>query len=138
MVSRLSTYLEVPMKRKIYGLLAVAVVVAMGLSAITCKKSSNPAAPAGPAADVVIQINGISGSTSFSPNPATVKVGQTVAWHNKDGTTHSATPDAAGFASTDVGSGGTSGAQTITAAAADYGYHCRFHGTMVGTLHVVP
>jgi len=126
------------MKRTAYGLLVVAILAAISLTAVTCKKSSNPVTPPTPIADVVIQINGINGSSSFSPNPATVKVGQTVAWRNVDGTTHSATPDAGGFTSVDAGPGGNSAAQTITAAAADYGYHCRFHGTMVGTLHIVP
>ncbi len=127
------------MKRTIYGVVAAAVLLAAGLTAITCKKSSNPTAPPGPAANVVIQITGINGSSSFSPNPATVKVGQTVAWHNQDATNmHSATPNTGGFTSMDVGAGATSAAQTITAAAADYGYHCRFHLSMVGPLHVIP
>ena len=126
------------MKRTIYGVLTAAAILAVGVTATTCKKSSNPTAPPSSAADVVIQILGINGSSSFSPNPATVKMGQTVSWHNQAGATHSATPDASGFVSVDVSPGATSTPQAIGAAAADYGYHCRFHPSMIGTLHVTP
>ena len=123
------------MKRARIGFLVVA--TAVGLIGLACGKKS-PTAPPVTAADVVIQITGINGSSSFSPNPASVKMGQTVSWRNQDALTHSATPDGIGFTSVDVGPGSTSAPQTITVSVADYGYHCRFHGGMVGTLRVIP
>jgi len=87
----------------------------------------------GGSADVTITINGMSGSTSFSPNPASVKVGQKVAWRNADSTAHDATGN--GFETGLIGAGSTSSPITITAAG-NLDYHCAIHPTMVGTLSV--
>ena len=90
-----------------------------------------------PAADVTINIVANNGSNSYSPNPANVTVGQTVSWHNVEGTTHTATQNSAGFDTGNIGNGATSAPITITSAG-DLGYHCTLHPTMLGTLHVTP
>jgi plastocyanin len=94
-----------------------------------------PTPSGGGAADVTITINGMSGATSFSPNPATVKVGQKVAWRNADAISHTAT--GSGFDTGAIPGGATSTPITFTTAG-NLDYHCSFHPSMVGTLSVTP
>ena len=82
-------------------------------------------------ADVTITINGMQGSTSYSPNPGTVKVGQKVAWHNADSIAHTAT--GSGFDTGSIAGGATSNPITITVSG-NLAYKCSFHPSMVGTL----
>jgi plastocyanin len=123
------------------GILAVVAGIA---TAVACgggsSYSSNPTAPnPSPtptpvaAADVTITINGMLGAQSFSPNPAPVKVGQTVAWKNADSIAHTAT--GAGFDTGAVNPGQTSAPITFSTAG-NVDYHCSFHPSMVGTLNV--
>jgi plastocyanin len=93
--------------------------------------------PAGGPADLTIIINGQNGSMSFSPNPAGLKVGQKVAWHNSDGIVHTATADSGAFNTGSIAPGSTSAPITLTVAAAS-GYHCSIHPSMVGTVNVTP
>jgi len=106
----------------------------------SCKSSGNKTmgtsgGGGGTPADITITITGINGSSSFSPNPANVVIGQTVSWVNNGGTTHTATADGGTFATGNIGNGSTSTPITITALG-DLGYHCSIHPSMVGTLHV--
>ncbi len=121
------------------ALLALAVVTARcggGSSYSPMAPTPPPSGGGGPAADVTITINGMNGNLSYSPNPATMKLGQTVAWRNADGTTHTATADGGTFDTGNIAPGATSNPITMTAAGS-YPYHCRIHGfTMVGTLNV--
>jgi plastocyanin len=91
----------------------------------------------GSSASLVITITGMSGSSSYSPNPATVRVGQTVAWRNADTTTHTATANAGTFDTGNIAPGATSTAITVTASGS-FGYLCTLHPSMVGTLTVTP
>jgi len=84
-------------------------------------------------ADVTITINGQSGGMSFSPGPASVKVGQKVAWHNADSITHTATGSS--FDTGPIGGGQTSAPITFSAAGS-VDYHCSIHPSMTGTLTV--
>ncbi|MCX6538435.1 MAG: cupredoxin domain-containing protein [Acidobacteria bacterium] len=94
------------------------------------------AAPA--AADVTVSIVGMYGNLSYSPNPATVKVGQTVAWSNADGLPHTATADAGAFNTGNIDAGATSSPITMSTAGT-FPYHCVIHGfAMTGTLIVTP
>ena len=94
--------------------------------------ASNPPSPA----SVTITIVGMNGSNSYSPNPATVKVGQTVAWRNADSIPHTATADGSAFDTGSIAAGATSNPITMNAAGS-FPYHCTIHGfTMVGTLTV--
>ncbi len=95
----------------------------------------SPASPTPAASDVVITIVGMNGSLSFSPNPATVKVGQTVAWKNADSLSHTSTADAGAFNTGTLAAGATSSPITM-ATAGTFPYHCAIHSSMTGTLTV--
>ena len=107
---------------------------ALSLTAVACGSSSSPAAPT-VSADVVITMVGDRAAQSFSPNPTTMRVGQTVAWKNTDTTAHDATQDASKFQTGTVNAGATSNALTMSAAGT-FTYHCTIHPGMVGTLVV--
>jgi plastocyanin len=98
---------------------------------------TNPPPPSGGggAADVTISIVAENGNMSFSPNPATVNVGQRVAWRNTAGAIHTATQNGGGFDTGSLDSGATSAAITMSAAGT-LDYHCSLHPAMVGTLTV--
>ncbi|MFI5184931.1 MAG: plastocyanin/azurin family copper-binding protein [Vicinamibacteria bacterium] len=103
--------------------------------------SSNPTpmvtpTPSATAADVVITITGISGGMSFSPSPASVKAGQTVAWRNNGGTTHTATQDGGGGFDTGPISDGATSAPIKMSTAGTLSYHCAIHPSMVGSVSV--
>jgi plastocyanin len=113
------------------GLAALAAAVT--LAAAGCG-SSSPSAPT-VSADVTITMVGDRGSQSFSPNPSTMRVGQTVAWKNGDSTAHTATQDASRFDSGTIAAGATSSPMTMSTAGT-FTYHCTIHPGMVGSLVV--
>lgn len=115
----------------------LALVVASGLASLRCgaDEPTNPGPGGGPPADVTIEIVANNGSQSFSPNPRTVAVGQTVAWHNAHNQTHTATANGGAFNTGSVGPGGTSTPIAMNVAGT-FGYHCTPHPSMVGTLQV--
>src|SRR5262245_9502600 len=89
-----------------------------------------------PAADLVIEIVGNQGPTSYSPNPASVSAGQTVSWHNADSMGHTATEDTGpGFDTGFIAPGATSPPLVMTQTGI-FHYHCTFHPGMVGRLDV--
>jgi plastocyanin len=100
---------------------------------------SPPTGPGGggTAADVTISIVGNAGSGSYSPNPRTVTVGQTVAWKNNDTMTHTATDDGSAWSTGNIGAGATSAPITM-GTAGTFTYHCTIHAGMTGTLTVNP
>ena len=82
--------------------------VSLALISSACgSSSSSPTAPT-VAADVTISIVGDRAAQSYSPNPTTMKVGQTVAWKNNDTTVHDATQDASRFGTGTIAVGATS------------------------------
>jgi plastocyanin len=95
---------------------------------------SSPSAP-GPATPpegaIVINVVGINGSLSFSPNPATIPPGQTVVWHNVDTTTHHVVLNDGKLDTGNISAGRFSAPMTLPAAGP---YHCSIHPEMVGTL----
>ncbi len=100
--------------------------------------SSNPVASTpvnggggGSAANVTITISGF----AFSPNPASVKAGQTVAWHNADSVSHTATADNGAFNTGTIAPGTTSSPVTMPSTGA-FAYHCAIHPSMVASLSV--
>ena len=123
--------------RRSIALLAAASLLAASAVLITgCGKKSNPMSPVS-GADVTITIVANNLDMSYSPNPATAKVGQTVAWHNTAGTTHTATANGGGFDTGNIANGATSAPITMTTAGT-FGYKCSLHPSMVGTLTVNP
>jgi plastocyanin len=129
--------------------LTIGGVLLVAATAIGCGSGSSayssPAAPSAtppppassPAtAALTISIVGMNGSNSYSPSPATVKVGQAVAWHNADALAHTATADGGAFDTGNIAPGATSNPITMNAAGS-FPYHCTIHGfTMTGTLTV--
>lgn len=97
----------------------------------------NPTGPGGTTADVTISIVGNAGSSSYSPSPDTVTVGQTVSWKNNDSMTHTATADVSGFDTGNIGAGATSTPITMSTAGS-FPYHCNIHSGMTGILVVQP
>jgi len=86
------------------------------------------------AADVIIAINSMDPALAYSPNPATVTVGQTVSWVNRDSVPHTATGNS--FNTGTLAPGATSAPITM-GTAGSFAYHCVLHPTMTGTLTVV-
>jgi plastocyanin len=100
-----------------------------------------------------VNILGEDGSMSFSPPTMSVKVGQTIAWHNNDSITHEVAqnsgsaggggnsgygggqPSNGGFGTGTLSPGTTSGALSFSNPGT-YAYHCAIHPTMTGTLVV--
>ena len=96
--------------------------------------SSSPSAPGGsppPADAITINIVRENGNQSFSPDPATVPVGQTVVWHNIDTTTHRVVLNDGRLDTGNLPPGAFSQPMTLGAPGA---YHCSIHPDMVGTL----
>jgi plastocyanin len=116
---------------------ALPLLLATGLAIGGCGKSSSssPTMPVAGGADVTLQILGMNGANSYSPNPGMATAGQTVAWHNNDSITHTATADNGSFNTGNIGPGGTS-APIRMPTAGSFGYHCAIHPTMTGTLTV--
>jgi plastocyanin len=86
-----------------------------------------------PAGAVVIDIIGVNGAQSFSPNPATVPAGQMVVWRNNDTIPHRVVLNAGKLDTGNIGPGGLSAPVTLPAPGA---YHCSIHPPMIGTLSV--
>jgi plastocyanin len=105
--------------------------------AVACGSSNMPTTPSpvpgGGAANVTITITGMNGGQSFSPSPASIPAGQTVAWRNADSITHTATADNGAFDTGSISPGATSSPITM-GTAGSFGYHCRIHPSMVGTV----
>jgi len=118
---------------------AFLLLLAAGLVGAGCGKSSssNPMAPPVPVGGggTTLQVLGMNGSNSFSPNPGAVTAGTTVAWHNNDVITHTATADNGSFDTGPIAPGTTSAPITMPTAGS-FGYHCSIHPTMTGTLTV--
>ena len=82
---------------------------------------------------VVIEILGMNGDKSFSPNPVTVSAGRAVVWHNANFETHHIVLDG-GLDADEIRPGRFSPPMMATAGGA---YHCSIHPSMVGTLSIV-
>ena len=120
--------------RRFFTISAAALLVAFASSACG-SSSSSPSSPSAPAADVTVQIQGDRGNTSYAPNPTTMRVGQTVAWHNADTTAHDSTQDNGRFQTGTLAAGATSSPIAMSTAGT-FTYHCTIHPGMVGTITV--
>ena len=119
---------------RFFTISAAALLAAFAASACG-SSSSSPSSPSAPAADVTVQIQGDRGNTSYAPNPTTMRVGQSVAWHNADTTAHDSTQDNGRFQTGTLAAGATSSPITMSTAGT-FTYHCTIHPGMVGTITV--
>jgi plastocyanin len=109
--------------------LTVGVVACGGYGSSSPTTPSNASAP--PPGAITINVVGINGAQSFSPNPATVPAGQMVVWHNIDSTTHRVVLDDGELDTGNIAPGAFSQPMALV----DPGsYHCSIHPPMVGTL----
>ena len=122
--------------------LSGSILLLMSATTLSCGgDDNNPTGPGGGGtpADVIITIPSGSisaGTMAFQPNPAFVKLGQTVSWKNNDGITHTATGSGFNVA---ISGNSTSAPITISGATGDRAYQCTVGGhTMSGTLTVQP
>ena len=96
--------------------------------------SGNPIAPAPTTSGVVtINVVAVNGAQSFSPNPASLPVGQMVVWHNVDSIRHRVVLNDGSVDTGDLQPGASS--QPMAIAAAGGQYHCSIHPVMVGSLN---
>jgi len=115
--------------------LASIVLATTAALALSCSNNdSNPMKPGGGGADVTISIRGMT-APNYSPSPDTVTVGQTVAWKNNDGITHTATANGGAFNTGNVSPGSTSAAVAMNTVGS-FPYHCSIHPAMTGILVV--
>jgi len=115
---------------------AVFAVGALGLGMWGCgsnnSNNANPASPSPSGGNVVtINVVAINGSQSFSPNPATLRAGQMVVWHNVDNVTHRVVLNDRSVDTGNLSPGASSAAQQIGTVGP---YHCAIHPEMVGTI----
>jgi len=114
------------------------VTAAVSVAALTAAISSGDdgaaatttAAPAGQAVAATIV------DFAFSPEPVTVKAGQTVTWTNKDPFAHSIQSGDGSFDSAPLGQGASYSATFSTPGT--YAYLCGIHSSMTGTVVVEP
>ena len=120
------------------------VIVVFSLGTWGCGSSDsggNPVTPTpsqtpAPTSTSVVTINviGINGTQSFSPNPATLPAGQMVVWHNIDSITHRVVLNDGSVDTGNLDPGASSGPMTINVPADGDPYHCSIHPVMVGTI----
>jgi len=127
--------------KAIWGSVLVGILVlGAGFLALSCKGKSNPAGPGGGgAADFTVNIRGFSGGTSYSPDTITVALGQTIAWHNSDAISHTATGDGVPLFDTGTVASGATSAAIHMNTSGTHTYHCTIHGLgMFGAVIVTP
>ena len=79
---------------------------------------------------MTINVVGVNGAQSFSPNPATLPAGQMVVWRNIDSITHRVVLDNGSLDTGNLAPGASSQPMSINAGP----YHCSIHPSMVGTI----
>jgi len=120
----------------------VGVVVATGLGIWGCGSgygngsSGGPSAPTPPTAPDLVTVNvvGINGALSFSPNPATLPAGQMIIWHNVDTATHHVVFNDGSVDTGNLAPGASSQPQPNASVGGPY--HCSIHPVIVGTVNV--
>ena len=80
---------------------------------------------------MTIDVVGINGAQSFSPNPDTLPAGTLVVWHNIDSITHHVVFNDGSVDTGDLVAGATSRPMSINNGGP---YHCSIHPVMVGTI----
>ena len=112
-------------------------LAAATLGAAACGDSSGSSmtspttTTAPPAGAITIDVRGINGKKSFSPNPATVPPAHTVVWHNVDSVTHRVVFDDGHLDTGNIPPGAFSRPMTLDGSGS---YHCSIHPPMVGAI----
>ena len=118
-----------------FCLAAVMVAVALGVAACGDTSGSSATSPstttAPPAGAITIDVVGIDGARSFSPNPATVPPRHVVVWHNVDSVTHRVVLNDGQLDTGNIPPGAFSAPMTLDGSGA---YHCSIHPPMVGRI----
>jgi aldose sugar dehydrogenase len=113
-------------------------LAAATLGAAACGNSSGSSTPrpsattAPPPGAITIDVLGINGNQSFSPNPATVPPAHTVVWHNVDSVTHRVVLDSGHVDTGNIPPGAFSAPMTLDGSGS---YHCSIHPVMVGAIN---
>jgi plastocyanin len=81
---------------------------------------------------VTINIVGVNGAQSFSPDPATLPAGQTVVWHNVDSIVHRVVLNNGSLDTGNLAPGASSQPMSINTGGGPY--HCSIHPSMIGTV----
>jgi len=111
------------------------VAIVLGVSACGGYGTASPTptpdnSPAPPPADAItINILGMNGAQSFSPNPTMVPIGKTVVWHNLDSVTHRVVFDDGEVDTGNIAPGAFSAPTGLVATGP---YHCSIHPSMIG------
>ncbi len=125
--------------------LGAAAVVTLGIGAWGCGgngygagSSVTPVSPAAPSGSDIVTVNvvAINGAQSFAPNPATLKSGQRIVWHNIDSITHRVVLNDRSVDTGDLAPGASS--QPMTFGAQGAPYHCSIHPEMIGSINQNP
>ena len=107
--------------------------IVLGVSACNGYGNSSPMtpnnSPAPPADAITINIIGMNGAQSFSPNPSTVPAGKSVVWHNLDSITHRVVFN---DGEVDTGNIAPGAFSAPTGLVAPGPYHCSIHPSMIG------
>jgi len=120
-------------------LVTVGAVLALGLGVWGCSGSgysngNNSGTLTAPSSGaVLVNIVGINGALSFSPNPATLPSGQMIVWHNIDSVTHHVVLNDGSLDTGNLDPGTYS--SPIALSAAGRQYHCSIHPVMIGSLN---
>jgi plastocyanin len=94
----------------------------------TTSPSTTTAAPPGA---ITIDVVGINGNQSFSPNPAIVPPGHMVLWHNVDSVTHRVVRNDGRLDTGNIPPGAFSAPMPLEGSGP---YHCSIHPPMVGAI----
>jgi plastocyanin len=114
----------------------LALMIALVLFAAGCGQSSSPTSPSNPGNGTLFTIfikN--SGSSFFSPNPLTIRVGQMVNWKNNDTIEHTATLDGV-FDTGHIPPMSAKNAPVTMNMVGTFTYHCTLHSGEIGTIIV--
>src|SRR5262245_58279580 len=108
---------------------SLVLLVCLTIATLACGKSSSPTSRSSGSL-VTVNIN----NSVYSPNPATIKVGQQVNWKNNDSITHTATLE--GMFNNVISPMSAQGAPVTFSSAGTFNYHCTLHPGMNGSIVV--
>jgi plastocyanin len=113
--------------------LGVLALLSVACSSYTTSPVSPTVTSAPPAGAMTVDIVGIRGARSFSPNPSHLPWGQPVVWHNVDTVVHRVVLNDGELDTGNLAPGAFSQPMALVT---PLGYHCSIHPGMVGTFIV--